>query len=108
MPIPPSGDLPDPGIKPESPALQTGSLPTELSGKPNRREALTLLGFWAASVPGWRQRLALSILEAQRPPPAPRLAPSVNERREQGITCPDDRGTGSQQAPSAYDLGSGR
>ena len=29
-----SGDLPDPGIKPESPALQIDSLPTELSGKP--------------------------------------------------------------------------
>ena len=26
-------DLPDPGIKPESPALQADSLPTELSGK---------------------------------------------------------------------------
>ena len=27
------GDLPDPGIKPESPALQANSLPSELSGK---------------------------------------------------------------------------
>ena len=27
-------DLPDPGIEPESPALQADSLPTELSGKP--------------------------------------------------------------------------
>ena len=27
-------DLPDPGIKPGSPALQVDSLPTELSGKP--------------------------------------------------------------------------
>ena len=27
-------DLPDPGIKPGSPALQANSLPTELSGKP--------------------------------------------------------------------------
>ena len=33
----PLGNLPDPGIKPSSPvssALQMGSLPTELSGKP--------------------------------------------------------------------------
>ena len=30
----PPGDLPDPGIKPGSPALQADSLPTELSGKP--------------------------------------------------------------------------
>ena len=28
------GDLPSPGIKPGSPALQADSLPTELSGKP--------------------------------------------------------------------------
>ena len=29
------GDLPDPGIKPGSPALQADSLPTELPGKPS-------------------------------------------------------------------------
>ena len=28
-----SGDLPDPGIKPRSPALQADSLPTELQGE---------------------------------------------------------------------------
>ena len=33
MPIPSPGDLPDPGIKPGSPALQADSLLTELSGK---------------------------------------------------------------------------
>ena len=32
---PPSGDLPDPGIESESPALQADSLPTESSGKPH-------------------------------------------------------------------------
>ena len=31
--IPSPADLPDPGIEPESPALQADSLPTELSGK---------------------------------------------------------------------------
>ena len=31
--IPSPADLPDPGTKPESPALQADSLPTELSGK---------------------------------------------------------------------------
>ena len=30
LPFPPPGDLPDPGIKPESPALQADDLPTEL------------------------------------------------------------------------------
>ena len=34
MPCPPPGDLPNPGIKPESPTLQVDSLPAELSGKP--------------------------------------------------------------------------
>ena len=32
--IPFSRDLPDPGIKPRSPALQADSLPSELLGKP--------------------------------------------------------------------------
>ena len=31
--FPSPGDLPDPGIKPGSPALQADSLPTELQGK---------------------------------------------------------------------------
>ena len=35
-PIPSPADLPDPGIKPGSSALQKDSLPTELSGKPKR------------------------------------------------------------------------
>ena len=34
QPVPSQGDLPDPKIEPESPALQADSLPTELSGKP--------------------------------------------------------------------------
>ena len=33
-PSPFSGELPNPGIKPESPALQAGSLPSEPPGKP--------------------------------------------------------------------------
>ena len=35
LPFPSPGDLPDPGIKPGSPALQADSLPTELQGKPS-------------------------------------------------------------------------
>ena len=31
----PPGDLPDPGIKPRSPALQAKSLPSEPPGNPN-------------------------------------------------------------------------
>ena len=34
LPLPFPGDLPDPGIKPGSPALQADSLPAEPSGLP--------------------------------------------------------------------------
>ena len=34
LPFPSAGDLPDPGIKPRSPALQADSLPSELQGSP--------------------------------------------------------------------------
>ena len=34
LPFPSPGDLPNPGIEPRSPALQTDSLPSELPGKP--------------------------------------------------------------------------
>ena len=34
LPFPSLGDLPDPGIKPRSPALQADTLPSELPGKP--------------------------------------------------------------------------
>ena len=33
LPFPSSGNLPDPGIKPRSPALQTDALPSEPPGK---------------------------------------------------------------------------
>ena len=34
LPFPTPGDLPDPGIKPASPALQAGSLPLSHQGSP--------------------------------------------------------------------------
>ena len=34
-PFPSPGDLPNPGIKPRSPALQEANLPAEPQGKPN-------------------------------------------------------------------------
>ena len=37
LPFPPPGELPDPGIEPESPALQADSLPSELWGKSQTR-----------------------------------------------------------------------
>ena len=35
LPFPSPGDLPDPGIKPRSPALQADALISELPGKPS-------------------------------------------------------------------------
>ena len=35
MPVPSPAHLPNPGIKPRSPALQADSLPSEPPGKPN-------------------------------------------------------------------------
>ena len=43
LPFPSPGDLPNPGIKPRSPALQADSLPFEPAGKPNSRKAPTFL-----------------------------------------------------------------
>ena len=36
LPFPSPGDLPNPGIKPGSPALKAGTLPSEPPGKPHR------------------------------------------------------------------------
>ena len=41
--IPSPVDLPDPGIKPGSPALQADSLPTEISRKPNEAKQMLSL-----------------------------------------------------------------
>ena len=42
LPFPPPGDLPDPGIKPESPALAGGFFTTEPPGKPLPRGKVCL------------------------------------------------------------------
>ena len=36
LPFPSPGDLPNPGIEPETPALQADALPSEPPGKPNK------------------------------------------------------------------------
>ena len=40
LPFPSPGDLSDPGIEPESPALQADALPSEPPGKPNTAERI--------------------------------------------------------------------
>ena len=55
LPFPSPGDLPDPGIKPASPAMADGFFTTELSGKPkeagraSKSASQTLEGFAAGS-----------------------------------------------------------
>ena len=44
LPFPSPGVLPDPGIKPRSPALQADSLLTEPPGKPQRVVSMSNLG----------------------------------------------------------------
>ena len=49
LPCSPPGDLPNPGIEPESLTLQADSLPSELSGKPSGRLAcIRQEPFWGA------------------------------------------------------------
>ena len=43
VPFPSPGDLPDPGIKPGSPALQADALPSEPPGKPPKGRSRALL-----------------------------------------------------------------
>jgi len=43
LPCPPPGDLPNPGIKPRSPALQADFIPSEPPGKPRMRINLYLI-----------------------------------------------------------------
>ena len=44
LPFPSPGDLPNPGIEPRSPALQTDALPSEPPGKPYWGTLLMLTG----------------------------------------------------------------
>ena len=55
LPFPSPGDLPNPGIKPKSPALPVDSLPSEPPGKPQegRKDAqLALERGWAQKQAG--------------------------------------------------------
>ena len=59
VPFPSPGDLPNPGIKPGSPALQADALPSEPPGKPSmdmslskRWEVVEATEAWRAAVRG--------------------------------------------------------
>ena len=48
LPFPSPGDLPNPGIKPRSPALQADSLPTEIRGKPKTLQIHHIVCVWVS------------------------------------------------------------
>ena len=52
LPFPSPGDLPDPQMKPRSPALQADSLPTELWGKP--KLTMDMLNYMSTLNQQWR------------------------------------------------------
>ena len=51
LPFPSPGNIPDPGIKPRSPALKADSLPTELPGKSQYAYGDSLFFFFLGCVP---------------------------------------------------------
>ena len=53
LPFPSPGNLPDPGIQPESAALQADSLPSEPPGKPVKLDHLYLNGVWYLKSVAW-------------------------------------------------------
>ena len=75
LPFPSSVDLPDPGIKPRSPALQAAALPSEPPGKPPNIYLAVLglsCGMWDLSCPTrdqtWAPCLGSTGVSATGPP----------------------------------------
>ena len=62
LPFPSPGDLPDPGIKSRSPALQADSLPSEPLGKP-----AASVKSWLLPVSGWLKRKQDLCVVLQKP-----------------------------------------
>jgi len=60
LPFPSPGDLPDPGIKPGSPALQADSLPSEPPGKPSNVKGRGWIVESDSANLGWSLRFCIS------------------------------------------------
>ena len=72
LPFPSPGDLPDPGIKPGSPALQADALPSEPPGKvPKKGNAKECSNYHTIVLLSYTSKVMLKILHA-------RLQPYVN------------------------------
>ena len=63
LPFPSPGDLPDPGMKPRSPALQADSLPSEPIGNQSfiHRNALPEYVLITGTLPGFKKILKTSV-----------------------------------------------
>ena len=55
LPFPSPGDLPDPGIKPESPPSQADSLPSKPPGKPTCQRRGRRFDPWSGKIPQAKQ-----------------------------------------------------
>ena len=78
LPFPSPGDLPEPGIKPESPALQADSLPSQLPGNLLEMEnsGTSLEVKWiktcasnaggAGLTPGWKTKIPHDVRHGQK------------------------------------------
>ena len=53
LPCPPPGDLPDPGIKPAFPALQTDSVPSKPPGRLSPNSTWYLINIWFPRFPSY-------------------------------------------------------
>ena len=99
-PFPSPGDLPNPGIKPESPAWQADSLPAEPPGEPKRRGLRAVVGFLQKLPQGLLWLLLFTALTSC-PPPPPKSPPSgtpaqaaPGDRRDRGASSQTQGGAG--------------
>ena len=86
LPFPSPGDLPNPGIKPRSPALQADALPSEPPGKPlstDIQKEMILCGFW-----GEASRLRLFVTPWTVALQAPMSMGFFRQEYWSGLPCP--------------------
>ena len=83
--FPSPGDLPDPGIKPRSPALQVDSLPTELPGKPQIRPELLQTQPQQAVLELFLNKLLLNLYEKTKKLEQPNHTTWFHSNQDSGI-----------------------
>ena len=104
MPFPSPGDLPNPGIKPRSPALPADSLP-----RPSLSESTALTAAKGPEFPVKLSKASVRLSRAHSWPrlPPPRRTQGLPEKREP-LTLRDNRAQGRRQAESHARCSPGR